>query len=195
MLLSLLLPFFFALTRTGISFLFRRMCWWCWCFSEKKTCACASRTNLSFFEKRYREFETCPCRGVSVFFSEFSDMFRMWKNDASRDCHFPASCDQASSEHAALAAKTWKLSWAFRVADSTWKFPEERFMVEAFQLFWGGGFFGWKFTFCQVDLDLWKSWWFFLRIPNHGIHHHGMETTTGWWFHCFFNFHPYLGGR
>ena len=76
---------------------------------------------------------------------------------------------------------------------TTWKFPEERFMVEAFQLFLGGGFFGWKFTFVKSTWICEKVGDFLLRIPNHGIHHHGMETTTGWWFHVFFIFTLTLG--
>lgn len=172
MLFSLLLPFFRAHTYRH-KFSFQKNVLVMLVFLAKSPCACASRTNLSFFENRWREFETCPCRGVSVFFSEFSDMFRMWKKWCKSWLPFSGLMWQASSEHAALAAKTWKLSWA-SVADEQHGNSLERFMVEAFQLFLGGRFF-------WMEIHLLKSTWICEKLL---MFFYGFQTmgfiTMGW---------------
>ena len=161
--------------------------------AKKSPWACASRTNLSFFEKRCREFETCPCRGVSVFFLR---IFRH-VSDVKKWCKswLPSSglMWQASSEHAALAAKAWICHgpvWPMK----NMEIPGGTVHGWSVPTFFGGGFFGWKFTYSS-RLGFVKSWWFFYGFSNHGIHHYGMETTTGWWFHLFFVCSPLLGGR
>lgn len=150
---------FFALTRTGISFLFRRMCWWCWCFSQKAhVLVPQERTYLSLKIdggnlKHVRV-------GVSLCFSpNFQTCFGCEKNDASRDCHFPASCDRLllNMQHLPLRLENCHGPvWPMNNMEIPWNGS----WLKRSNFFWGGGFFGWKFTYSS-RLGFVKNCWCF----------------------------------
>ena len=68
-------------------------------------------------------------------------------------------------------------------------------MVEAFQLFLGGGFFGWKSTFVKSTWICEKLVIFFMGFQTMGFITMGWKPQLDGGFMFFFNFHPYLGGR
>lgn len=150
MLFSLLLPFFRAHTYRH-KFSFQKNVLVMLVFLAKKSpCACASRTNLSFFEidaGNLKHVRVGVSRGVFLrIFRHVSDV-KVWCKSW---LPFSRFMWQASSEHAALAAKAWICHgpvWPMNNMEIPWNGS----WLKRSNFFWGRVFW--------MEIHLLKSTW------------------------------------
>ena len=187
--------FFFALTRTGISFLFRRMCWWCWCFSQTKKAHVLvpqERTYLSLKNDggNLKHVRVGVSRGVFLrIFRHVSDVKKwckswlpfsglMWSRLLLNMQHLPLRLENCHGP-------VWPIQHGNSRRNGSW--------LKRSNFFWGEVFF-------DGNSPLSKTWiceklviFFTDSKPWDSSPWDSSQLDGGFMF--FFNFHPYLGGR